>query len=210
MKNIWERKFDIILNPNSGDTYIVSERLSINETQLLKNHDIHFKNQSCINGITYSYIHKLDNIYEKTLLTGNGKSINNMYSEYNIIDKHMENLHRIDIAIDTNIDISKKYFKLDNIELNENHFVLLFNKNNKQENDIYIINKNILVKTELLKTEEKTRKSKFYIKLGTYKEKIFFLSNDSIYFPISNDEKDFKIYNTYILKNKINYNLNGY
>ena len=43
----------------------------------------HFGIQKCINGISYSYVKDTKDIYDKTLLCGDGNSINNMYNEYN-------------------------------------------------------------------------------------------------------------------------------
>jgi len=206
MINLWNKKIDF--NQTSSG-YTIDNRSSIFEEKVLKTHDIHFKNQTCLNGVTYSYIKDLDNIYEKTLLIGNGNAINNMYTEYNMIEKYMKNHHNIDVAFGEEIDLSKNYFKLDNIELKENHLVLLFNQIDKVNNDIYIIKNNKLEKTNILSTREKANKAKFHIKLGTYKERVCYLLNESINFPITNEKKDFEINDMYLLKNEIQYNINA-
>ena len=137
MYNYWDRKFDFIYN-SASTQYLLDDRNTIIEEKLLNNYDIYFKYQKCLSSITYSYINDLKDIYKKTFLI-DGYSINNMYNEYNIIDKYLNNYHKIDIAVDYNIDINETYYKLDNIILSKGHKILLINQNDKKENGVYIV-----------------------------------------------------------------------
>jgi len=211
MRNKWTKKYDFYDDQLSGNThYVLDDREQILESELLPTNDIYFKYQKCINGVCYSYIKDLNNIYDKSILTGDGNSINNMYNEYNIIDKYVENLIRVDIATNEQIDLNLSYHKIDNIEIKPNHLILLFNQNNKINNDIYIVTKDYkLIKNQILGDDKKSYRAKFYVKLGTNKDTQFFLENDSIIFPIESDEKTFNNYHSYILKHKLNYDINN-
>jgi len=215
MINIWRSEFEFNNEQQTGDThYVLDDRPMIDEVSLLKTNDVHFKFQKCLNGVTYSYIKDTNDIYDKSILTGDGHSINNMYNEYNIIDKYLENLHRVDIAFGgedyPDFDFSLPYFELDDIKLKPGHLILIFGQNDKTLNNIYIVNyKYYLEKTDLLETREDSNMAKFYVKIGTYSEYQFFLENESIIFPISDEEKTFTPYHSYMLKSKLNYDINN-
>lgn len=189
--------------------FILEDRnyLPINSANTM---DIYFKYQKCLDGICYSYINDINNIYKISLLTGDGNTLNNMYNEYNIIDKYLQNFHLIDIASDINIDTGITHYKIDNVEIKPNHKILLFNQDNIIDNDIYDVTQNyFLEKSDLLETTGTSSKSKFYIKLGTYKENQYFLENSGITFPITNEAKYFTPYHSYIIKHKFDYNITG-
>jgi len=214
MRRIWNTEFNFEDNSDSGITqYVIDDREFIDENLLLNTHDVHFKFQKCLDGISLSYIKNTDDIYEKSLLTGDGYSINNMYNEYNLIDKYLENLHRVDIAIniqDNDVDITKPHFKLDNIHLIPGHTILLFNHDNSVDDDIYFVSDNYFLEiADFLKDRESSDKAKFYIKLGTYKEKQFFLENESQIFTITGENKKFTENHSYLIKNRLNYDINN-
>jgi len=211
MISLWSKDFDI---NSTGETYFVDDREQIGEDKLLNTRNVHFRNQKCLNGIALSYINDTKDIYKKSLLTGDSYSINNMYNEFNLIDKYLENLHRIDIAINlenNDVDLSIPHFELDFIKLKPGHKILLYNHpTNSTINDIYIVTKNYYLElSDLLSTREKSDKAKFYIKLGTYKETQFFLENESTLFPISDEVKHFTQHHSYLLKNELNYDINS-
>ena len=214
MKNIWKSEFEFKSTNTGATQYYLDDRYKINDIGLLKTHDLHFKNQKCLDGVSYQYIKDLDDIYDKTLLCGDGNSINSMYNEFNIIEKYLENLHRIDIAMggeensDFNINIT--YHEIDGIKLIVGHTILIFGQEDKIKNNIYVVNHDYTLRlSNLLDTREKSDKAKFYIKLGTYTESQFFLLNESIIFPTTHEIKSFIPYHSYIIKNKINYDLNN-
>jgi hypothetical protein len=195
----------------SSHTYELIDRNYYNMNNLVKTDDIYFKNEKCLDGICYSYITSINDIYKKSYLTGDNLVINNMYTEYNIIDKYVKNLYQVDIAIDTNIDTGLTYFELDNIRIKPNNLILLMNQDNKKENDIYSITNNYSLQNhELFSNISKSDKAKVYVKSGTYTEKQYFLLNKSNgLFPIINEEKEFVEAHSYLLKHKINYNINN-
>ena len=214
MINLWKTEFEFHNASTGGTHYFLDDREMIKEDSLLKTHDLHFKFQKCLDGVVYSYIKDTNDIYDKSVLTGDGYSINNMYNKYNIIDKYVKNLHHVDIAIggedNENIDLSIQHHSIDDIQVKPSHLILIFGQDDKVKNDIYVVtDKYFLEKTDLLSTREKSDKAKFYVKLGTWKETQFFLMNESIIFPTTNEEKIFIAHHSYILKSKLNYDINN-
>ncbi|MCK9416646.1 hypothetical protein M0Q97_08325 [Candidatus Dojkabacteria bacterium] len=190
-------------------TYNISNSLDMftsGNTLLLD--DTYFKFQSCLNGICYSTIKNINDIYNLSLMTGDGKSINNLYNEYNVIDEYFMNIYQIDIASDYNIDLSKPYYIIDNVKIKPGHLILLFNQNNNIENDIYVVDNNYKLQiSDKLLTRESAYRSKIYIKLGTYNQYQFFLKYQGNQFPIVGEEKYFESNHGYILKNQVDYNI---
>jgi len=192
---------------NTGYTLI--DRPSIySSANTLKTDDTYFKFQQCFNGICYSYVKNLDNIYDISLMTGDGNSINNMYNEYNIIDEYLSNLYIVDVATTEKIDLSAPYFKIDNITLRPNHLILLMDQTSAQTNDIYKVNNNyFLENANLLTTREESYRAKVYVGLGTHNQKQYFLEDENNEFPIINEIKNFVSGHSYIIKHKIDYNI---
>ena len=179
-----------------------------NSGNTLKTYDTYFRFQQCFNGICYSYVNSLDNIYDVSLINGDGKSVNNMYNEYNIIDKYMSNLYNIDIATNEEIDLTTNHFIIDGVNLKPGHLVLLCNQNSSNTNDVYIVNNNyFLENSNILSDRDSSWRSIFYIKLGSNKEKQFFLKNEGNQFPIFGEDKTFIEGHSWIVKHKINYNI---
>lgn len=174
----------------------------------LKTYDTYFKFQKCFKGICYSFAKSTDDIYNVSLITGDGKSINNMYNEYNIIDKYMSNFYQVDVATKENIDLTKPYFSIDGVMLKPGHLVLLLNQNLPQENDVYEINHDYTLKvSNILSKRDKSWRAIFYVKLGTYAEKEFFLKNEGNNFPITGEEKYFIEGHTWIIKHQVDYDI---
>lgn len=95
--------------PEGFKTIFNSRNFIDNNNMLLKTNDIYFKNQKCFDGVCYNFINSLEDIYKKSLITGDGYCINNMYNEYNIIDKYSKNVYYSDICYEYNIDITEQY-----------------------------------------------------------------------------------------------------
>jgi len=205
-KNIWSRNFDWV---KTGSTWIQQDRLeTYNEKRFIAVGDIYFKLNKYLTGVTFNYINKLDDIYKRDLLTGDGYSLFNMYNEYDVIDWAMKNIQFVDIASKMNIDITKQWHKIDNIQLKPNHFILLYNQDSEFENDIYQVTPQYFLKNaNLITTREKSDKFSVSVKMGTDRDKQFFLLNNGLNFPITNEPKYFIEGRSYILKNIIKYNL---
>jgi len=172
----------------------------------LKTYDTYFRFQQCFNGICYSYVKDTDDIYNISLMTGDGYSINNMYNEYNIIDEYMSNMYQVDIASSENVDITTSHFTIDNTNVKPGHLILLTSQDSSEENDIYRVTNNYLLENaELLTTRDDAWRAKFFVKLGSNKEKQYFLKNEGIQFPIVNEEKSFLTGHSWIVKHHIDY-----
>ena len=174
----------------------------------LKTNDTYFKFESCFNGICYNYVKDVNNIYDISLMTGDGNSINNMYNEYNIIDEYMPNIYEVDIATKEEIDFGKNYFFIDNIKVKPGHLILLLDQSSATSNDIYRVNDNyFLENSNILSSRTYSYRAKVYVKLGTYKGLQYFLRNEGNNFPIINENKYFNTGVSYMVKNQINYNI---
>ena len=170
--------------------------------------DTYFKYQQCLNGICYNYIKNINDIYNVSLMTGDGNSINNMYNEYNIIDEYLPNLYQVDLATNEQIDLSINHYNIDNIKLKPNHLILLYDQKSAQTNDIYKVNNEyFLENSNLLSSRDKSYRAKIYVKLGTHNQEQFFLENVGNQFPISGETKHFFSGHSYIVKNRIDYNI---
>lgn len=202
----WNIKFDWYL---SGSTWIQIDRNEqYNENRFISIDDIYFKNQKYLDGVSYTYINKLEDIYKRDLLTGDGYSVYNMYNEYDTIDRIFQNIKIVDIAARTNIDITKQWYKINNIQLKPDHLILLSNQDSEFENDVYKVTKQyFLENADFLSTRTKSDKFNVSVKMGTYKDKQFYLVNNGLKFPITNEPKYFIEGNSFILKHLIKYNL---
>lgn len=206
----------------SAYTYVLTDHQNNRDkTNTQETYKIKYNFHQCINenGICYSYIRSITDIYDLSLLTGDGLNINNSYSEYNIIDDYISNLYHVDIAMTENVDLSKSYFTMDrtidnftnlitHIQLKPGYKILLLNQTDAKENDIYTVTNNyFLENSKLLETRDKSFRAKAYIKNGTYKEKQYFLLNQGNEFPVSGETKTFIEGHSYILKNRIHYDI---
>jgi hypothetical protein len=173
--------------------------------------DIYFKYQKCLSGITYTYINQIEDIYKTDyLVSDDGISVYNMYTEYDIIDHFLKNLKSIDIFVNYNIETGATQKVLDNITLKPGHRILLMGQSDSYQNDIYTVDaKGHLSITTDLSTSTLSDKYKAYCKLGSFYDKQIFLYSLSPTFPISTELKNFKEYHSYIVKHAINYEMNN-
>lgn len=206
IKDKWNIKFDWV---QQGLTWIQQDRNEqYNENRFISLNDIYFKNSKYLSGVSYTYINKLQDIYKRDLLTGDGYSLTNMYNEYDIVDRVFKNIHFVEVATTSNLDITKQWYKIDGIQLKPNHLILLQNQDSEFENDVYRVTGQYFLKNaELLSTREKSEKFNVSVKSGTYKDKQFFLLNNGLEFPIIDEPKYFIEGNSFILKHIIKYNL---
>ena len=210
--NIWSRRFDWYTN-DSGVTYFQKDRsIEYGEDRFISVGDIYFKLNKYLTGVTFTYINDLNDIYKTDLLTGDGKSLVNMYNEYDLIEDVLKNLHIVDVASNSNIDIKKQCVSVDGVNLRQGHLVLLKDQDKLNENDIYIVNSSYFLENyRLLSDRDKSYKFSCSIKLGTNSDKQFFLNttktNTDEFFPIYFEEKTFIEGQSYLLKHLINYNI---
>lgn len=230
-KSIWNRKVDWIISGSTSPYYYYKEERSelYNENEVIAVGDIYFRLNKYLTGVTFTYINRLEqisgntyytDIYKIDPMTGDGYSLVNMYNEYDVIDRVMKNIVLVDVAADTNIeltaiDINGKIFnveweELNDVKLKPGHLVLLKNQTLSTENDIYrVSNNNTLVNAGFLSTREKSEKFSCGVKLGKNFDKQFFLVNtpNENYFPIYFEPKTFVEGKSHLIKNLINYNL---
>jgi len=179
--------------------------------EIVKTNDIYFKNQKCFDGVCYQYSISLSDIYDNNTLITNRFGVNNMYNEYNLIEKYIPNSHEVDYAIQSDINTGLTYYTLDGSVMRPGNTILLTSQNISNQNDVYMINDNYaLVLSDELSTKDKSNRCKFTIKYGSAKEMQFFLTprpDDT--FPVSGEPKTFTEGHSYIIKNMINYNLDN-
>ena len=211
-KNRWSRKFDWIpiTGGTSGTTYIQQDRGELyQDNRFIAVGDIYFKLNKYLTGVTFLYINSLKDIYKRDILTGDGYSIFNMYNEYDVINRVLKNIVDVDIAADTNINLNKQWFSINDVKLKPNQLILLKNQTSPFENDVYKVNKKyFLENAELLTTREKSDKFSCSVKMGKNKDKQFFLNtNGGFDFPITFESKQFVEGKSIILKNLIRYDM---
>ena len=214
-KNRWSRKFDwfpvvTVTGGTSGITYIQKDRgETYNENRHIAVGDIYFKLNKYLTGVTFIYVNSLKDIYNMSnLMTGDGFSLINMYNEYDVINRVLKNIVDVDIAADTNIDLNKQWFSINDVKLKPNQLILLKNQTSPFENDVYKVNtKYFLENAGLLSTREKSDKFSCSVKMGKNIDKQFFLLNCGFDFPITFESKGFVEGQSIILKNLIRYNM---
>lgn len=196
----------------TGYETIVNERV-FNEliNVPVKTNDVYFKYQYCFDGNCYKYTDSLSDIYKKDITSGNNININNMYNEYNMIDKYIPNLYNVDLATVENIDLSIDHYLIDSEQIKPGQKILLFGQTSASTNDVYTVTNNYtLVNSNILNTITETFRSKIYVKYGSNKGKQFFLKPKSNnIFPISGETKTFEEKHSYIIKHILNYDINS-
>jgi len=205
MNWIWQQK---IRYGKSGNTYYTynDDNYTINNTTKIE--DIYFNYTQCFDGICYQYVIDTFDIYNTSLMTGDGYSINNMYNEYNVIDEYLPNIYMVDVATNEKINFNNSHHKLDNTKLKIGHKILIFDQNDATKNDIYIIDKNyMLINSDLLTERDKSFRAKIVPNIGDNAHKQYFLNNVGNQFPIKGEEKTFTVAHSYIVKNKIDYDI---
>lgn len=202
----WNIKFDWV---QSGETWIQQDRNEqFSDSRFISINDIYFKNQKYLSGVSYTYINKLEDVYKRDFLTGDGYSLYNMYNEYDIVDRVMKNIQIVDVASTSNVDITKQWRKINNIDLKPNQLILLNNQDSEFENDVYKVTQQYyLQNASFISNREKSDRFSVSVKMGTYKDKQFFLINNGEEFPTTGEPKHFIEGNSFILKHIIKYNL---
>jgi len=138
-----------------------------NENRFISINDIYFKNQKYLDGVSYTYINNLNDIYKRDLLTGDGYSLLNMYNEYDIVDRVLKNIKIVDVASKANVDITKQWTKINNIQLKANQFVLLPNQSSEFENDIYRVTQQYYLENAgFLSNNKKSERFSVSVKMG--------------------------------------------
>ena len=210
-KNKWSRKFDWIKSTNASGTtiYTQQDRLEkYSQDRFIPVDSIYFKFNKYLDGVCFSYINNLNNIYKRDLLTGDGYSIFNMYNEYDVVDRVTKNWLNVDIASNVNVNLNQQYVKIDGITLLPGHLVLLFNQDSEFENDVYIVNnQSFLENGNFLSDNTKSDKFVCNVKLGSNADKQFYLVNNGFEFPTIFEPKYFIEGKSIILKNKVKYDL---
>lgn len=209
-KNKWSIKFDWVKSvTSSGITYTQQDRLEkYNKDRFIAVDSIYFKFNKYLDGVCFSYINNLKDIYKRDLLTGDGYSIYCMYNEYDVVDRVFKNMILVDVASNYNIDLNQQYVQIDGVTLLPGHLVLLYNQTSEFENDVYLVNDlNFLENAEFLSSREKSDKFSCSVKLGTNADKHIYLLNNGFEFPTIYEPKRWIEGKPLILKNKIKYNL---
>jgi len=211
-KNIWSTNFDWVKVYNedySGYTYYQQDRLEqYNQDRFIAVDSIYFKFNKYLDGVCFSYINNLNDIYRRDLLNGDGYSIFNMYNEYDVVDRVTKNWVIADVASNININLNQQWIKIDNFTLKPGHLVLLYNQDLESQNDVYrVTSENFLENAGYLTSREKSEKFACSVKTGTDGDKQFFLLNNGYDFPVIFEPKCFIEGKSIILKNKIRYDV---
>jgi len=207
MRDNWNLKYDWNL---INSTWIRTERLDDYSSGITYIPDNYFKYQKCLSGITYQYVNTLHDIYAKNAMVGKTWCIYDMYNEFDIINNFMVNIDTVDVCSTSNLDLTQRYYNIDNAYLKTKHKVLLTNQSNKTENDLYNVDqKGYLIRSNYLSDSGNTFRYKAYIKLGDNKHNEYHLKDVGGVFPTSGYESEYMLGKTYIIKHFFNYNLNA-
>jgi hypothetical protein len=209
-EGLWRYNYNVeYVDALKGGEIIRVEREQLYEVDNIN--DIYFKLQKAFSGITFTYADNINDVYKFDLLTGDGYSLENLFNEYDVINKYLKNYVIVDVASTENVDISNVVYKIDEVVLKPTHKVLLKNQTDSTQNDIYVVtDKYYLERTDYLSTRDKSDKFKCYVKLGEInKNKQWFLYyNLSKLFPTSFEQKEFVEKHSYIIKHKLLYDIN--
>ena len=207
MKDNWNIKYDWNL---VNSTWTRTERLDTYWSGVTYIPDNYFKYQKCLSGITYQYVNTLDDIYVKNAMVGKTWCIYDMYNEFDIINNFMVNIDTVDICSTSNLDLTQRFYNIDNAYLKTKHKVLLVNQDNKIENDLYNVDqRGYLIKSNLLSDSGNTFRYKAYVKLGDNKHNEYHLKDVGGVFPVSGYESEYMLGKTYILKHFFTYDINS-
>jgi hypothetical protein len=207
MEDLWDLKYDWIL---TGTTWTRVERLDTYWSGVTYVPDNYFKYKKCLSGITYQYVNTLTDIYNKNSMVGKTWCIYDMYNEFDIINNFMVNMDTVDVCSTTNLDLTQRFYKIDNVNLKTNHKVLLVNQDDKTQNDLYKVDqRGFLIRSPQLSDSGNTFRYKGYVKLGDNKHNQYHLKNSGDYFPISGTFAEYMLGHTYIIKHFFSYNINA-
>ena len=92
-----------------------------------------------------------------------------MYNEFDIIDEFFSNSHEVEVAVNENVDLTKKHNYLDGVILREGTRVLLMAQTDLNELGIYVAQyDNTLVRLDELNTYDDMFRYKAQVGAGTY------------------------------------------
>jgi len=207
MEDLWNLKYDWVL---TGTTWTRIERLDTYWSGVTYVPDNYFKYKKCLSGITYQYVNTLTDIYNKNSMVGKTWCIYDMYNEFDIINNFMVNMDTVDVCSTTNLDLTQRFYKIDNVNLKTNHKILLVNQNDKTQNDLYKVDqRGFLIRSSQLADSGNTFRYKGYVKLGDNKHNQYHLKNSGDYFPTSGTFAEYMLGHTYIIKHFFSYDINA-
>jgi hypothetical protein len=204
LEDIWNINYQWTLTDN-----IWTKQPVFNQQHTFDINNSYFKYQKCLSGITYQYVNQLDNIYDMNIMVGTNYCLYCMYNEFDIINNFMVNLYNVDVCSTSELDLTNRYFKIDNANLRTGHRVLLVAQTDTTQNDVYNVDsRGYLILSDEFSDTGKTWRYKAYVKLGDNKGKQFHLKNVGNRFPLTGEKKEFLDGHAYIIKNIFNYNIN--
>jgi len=211
MIDIWKQEFDWTLDTSSGNTYYYQKnRQQYYVRDVIDTTYETFRYNKCLSGTCWSYINSLEDIYKVDLYTGDGYSNYNVYTEYDSIEEFFPNFYAVDIIVDEDTDLTKQFYKFDNVIIKPGYRIQFINQVDSTENLIYTVgNTYFLNPTNLLDTREQSYRFKTYCKSGTYKDKQFTLSGSTgaTYFPISGESMYFVESESFLLRHFVDYDI---
>jgi len=132
---------------------------------------IYFKFHKCFSGVCYSYIRDINDAFEGSPLVSDswGNESYNLYNEYDIIDEFFSNSHEVEVAYNSNLDLTKRYNSLDGVFLREGTRVLLMAQTDLNELGVYVVQyDSTLIRTDEMNTYEDLFRYKAQVGAGTY------------------------------------------
>lgn len=207
MKDIWNINYNWTLNDS---TWYREQRLEPYWSGVTYIPDNYFKYQKCLSGITYQYVNQLDNIYVKNAMVGKTWCLYDMYNEFDIINNFMVNMDTVDVCSVSNLDLTQRYYTIDNAYLKTKHKVILVNQTDKTQNGLYNVDsRGYLIPSSFLADSGNTFRYKAYVKLGDHKHSEWHLKDVGGIFPVLYQQSDYMSGKTYIIKHFFSYNINA-
>jgi len=116
----------------------------------------------------------------------------------------------VDVCSTTNLDLTQRFYNIDNTYLKTNHKILLVNQTKNIENGLYTIDsRGKLISSDFLSYSGNTYRYKAYTKLGDNKHKQWHLKNSGGVFPKLSEPSSYISGKTYIIKNFFSYDINS-
>ena len=207
MKDLWNLDYNWNL---TDSTWLRTERLDLYWSGVTYIPDNYFKYKKCLSGITYQYVNTLNDIYNKNAMVGKTWCIYDMYNEFDIINNFMVNMDTVDICSTSNLDLTQRYYTIDNAYLKTKHKVLLVNQTDTTQNDLYNVDqRGYLIKSIQLADSGNTFRYKGYVKLGDNKHNEYHLKDIGGLFPTSGMPANYMLGRTSIIKHFFTYNINA-
>lgn len=132
---------------------------------------IYFKYHKCLSGVCYTYVRDINNIYEGFPLVSDSweNASYNLYNEFDVIDEFFGNSHEVEVAYNSNLDLTKKYKNLDNVPLHDGSRVLLMSQTDVTELGVYVVQSDFSLKRiDELNTYDNMFRYKVHVGAGSY------------------------------------------